>query len=110
MQIPKYVQELMERSSYEYVSCRRDPNYAAGYTIRIEKRTVQTQVKTFKAEVEQLCKWANRVARTETAHILSMPAITRYNRQFAVVTIFDPVMKHIEQYIPQRPWRHPYDK
>ena len=85
MKIPKYVQELMERSSYEFNYCTHNPNYAAGY----------------KAEVERLCKWADSVAGTEIAHILSLPVATCYNRQFAIVTIFDPVMKHIEQYIPK---------
>ena len=101
MKIPKYVQELMERSSYEFNYCTHNPNYAAGYTIRIEKGSYRTYVTTLKAEVERLCKWADSVAGTETAHILSLPVVTRYNRQFAIVTIFDPVMKHIEQYIPK---------
>ena len=103
MQIPKYVQELMARSSYEFDYCTHDSNYAAGYTIRVEKGSHRTYATTLKAEVERLCKWANRVGGAETAHILSMPAATRYNRQLAVVTIFDPVMKHLEQYIPQHP-------
>ena len=32
--------------------------------------------------------------------ILEFPKETHYRRQYAVVTIFDPVMKYLESYIP----------
>ena len=61
MTIPKYVQELMQRSQYE--------------------------------------KWVERQAGGEMI-ILEFPKETHYRRQYAVVTIFDPVMKYLESYIP----------
>ncbi len=101
MKIPKYVQELMGRSCYEYYRCTNDPNYGVGYTIRISKRSEYGYVETLKDEVEQLVKWANRVAGVEIAYVLDVPTETHYRKQSAVVTIFDPVMQKIEQYIPR---------
>ena len=99
MTIPKYVQEILSRSKYEFDFNTNHPDYSAGYTIRIRKATPHTYAVTFKAEIERLCKWVNRVAGVETAHILYMPQKTHHCSQVAVVTIFDPVMQKIEQYI-----------
>lgn len=101
MKIPKYVQELMGRSSYEYSRCTEHENYGAGYTIRVQKRTEYALVDSLEKEVERLVAWANRVAGIEVAHVLYVPDKTHYHKQSAVVTIFDPVMQKIEQYILQ---------
>lgn len=100
MTIPKYVQELMSRSRYEYNLHRDNENYAAGYTIKIRKHSEYARIETLEKEVERLVSWANRVAGIETAHILDVPAKTHHCNQVAVVTIFDPVMQEIEKYIP----------
>ena len=102
MKIPKYVIGLMERSRYEFDFCTKHPNYGPGYTISIVKGTEYQQIDTLKQEVERLIKWANRAAGCETAYLLSIPSITHYRKQYAVVTIFDPVMQKIESYIPHR--------
>lgn len=99
MKIPKYVIDLMARSHYEYDFCTKDPNYGVGYTISIQKSTEYKQIETLRAEVERLCKWANR-AVPETAFLLYIPSETHYTKQIAIVTIFDPIMQRIEQYIP----------
>ena len=99
MIIPKYVQELMGRRRYEYDFLRSHENYSAGYTIKLRKRSAYAQIDTLRKEVERLCKWANKVAGVETAFILDMPTKTHHVNQVAVVTIFDPVMQHIEKYI-----------
>lgn len=101
MKIPKYVQELMSRSRYEYHRYTKDPNYGVGYTISIRKYNEYERVDTLKKEIERLCNWANRIAGCETAYILYMLHSTHYANQAATVTIFDPVMQKIEQYIPQ---------
>lgn len=103
MTVPRYVQDLLSRSTYVYSTSplmTENPNYAAGYTIRIEKNSEYAEAATLRNEVERLVRWANRVAGIETAHILSVPARTHHYKQGAVVTIFDPVMQKIEQYIP----------
>lgn len=101
MIIPKYVQELMGRSQYEYDRCVESENYAVGYTVAIRKSTPYSQARTLRKEVERLCKWANRTAGIEIAFVLYAPKKTHYHEQSAVVTIFDPVMKRIEQFIPE---------
>ena len=97
--IPKYVKEMMQRSRYEFDSCTKSEQYAAGYTIRVRKATAYTNISTLRAEVERLCKWANRVSGCETAFVLDMPTKTHHCQQSAVLTIFDPVMQRIEKYI-----------
>lgn len=101
MIIPVYVQELMQRARYEYDRCTESENYGVGYTVAIRKATPYARSDTLRAEVERLCKWANRAAGVECAHVLYTPKATHYCEQSAVVTIFDPVMKHIEQFMPE---------
>lgn len=104
VKIPVYVQDLMSRSRYAYDRCCNHEYYAPGYTIKIRKRSAYAKVDTLRKEVEQLVKWANRVTGVEDleiAYILDVPTKTHYCNQVAVVTIFDPVMQKIEQYIPQ---------
>lgn len=101
MKIPKYVVELMARSRYEFDRCTKSSDYGVGYTISIEKGTEYQQIDTLRTEVERLCKWANRVA-PETDFLLYVPSETHYTKQAAIVTIFDPVMQRIEQYIPSK--------
>lgn len=100
MNIPKYVIEVLSRSEYDFRHTS-NPNYGAGYTIRISKSSHYTYADTLRKEAERLVAWANRVAGCEIAYLLYAPEKTRhYAKQAAVVTIFDPVMQKIEQYIP----------
>lgn len=99
--IPKYVQELMDRSKFEFDFFKGCENYAPGYTIKIRKRSAYAQIGTLRKEVERLVMWANRTAGAEIAYILDMPTKTHHVNQVATVTIFDPVMQKIEQYIPK---------
>ena len=97
MKIPKYVQELMTRSYFALgpVHERASP----GYTLWIEKATPYTQVDTLRAECERLCAWAKR--NYADAEILSCPTETHHRPQRALVTVTDPCMKYMEQYISE---------
>lgn len=96
MKIPKFVQELMSRATWEY----DHPDGEPGYTVRIRKATPYTRAETLKAECERLVAWANRQpSGPETAYLLSCHTDTHYTSQSAIVTIFDPIMKYLEQYI-----------
>lgn len=99
MEIPKYVKEIMQRAKYEFDFKVNHPDYAVGYTIRIRKATPYTKIDTFKAEMERLKKWAKK--NNSVMVILDIPDKTHYVNQFAIVTIYDTVMKHIEQYISE---------
>lgn len=94
----------MQRSCYEFnynYYIKHKDNYAVGYTIEIEKSSAYGYVDTFRAEIDRLKKWVERQPGGELV-ILEIPKETHYRRQYAVVTIFDPVMKHIECYIPKK--------
>ena len=93
--IPKYVQEIMGRAQYEY----SHPKSSAGYTLRIWKATPQTLAETFREELEWLVRWSNRWGGEDTARIHKAPLKTHYHDQYAIVTIYNPVMMHIEKYI-----------
>lgn len=101
MKIPKYVVELMHRAEYDY----SHPRGAPGYTLKIHKATPYTRAATLSGECKKLVSWANRIApvpsewESPTAFVISAPPITRYRDQYAVVTIFDPVMRELEKYI-----------
>ena len=105
VKVPKYVQEILSRSKYEFDFYTKHEMYAPGYTIRIRKQTPYTYADTFRAEVEHFVKWANRVTGVEdleNAFVLHVPTETHPCNQIAVVTIFDPVMQKIEKFIPQK--------
>ena len=96
MKIPKYVIELMNRAKHNYTVSSN--NYAAGYTIDIGKYSNYETAGAFSKEIDRLKKWVERQAGGEMI-IISRPIQTRYSPQYATVTIFDPVMKYIEEYI-----------
>ncbi len=98
LKIPKYVKDLLGRSKFEFDFCTSNENYSAGYTIRICKRNDYQLVRYFNAEIERLVNWANRQV-DQTAYVLQLPTKTHYCEQYAVVTIFDPVMQRLEHLI-----------
>lgn len=99
MKSPKYVIDIMERSHYYFAFKKDDKRCAAGYTIAVKKATPYTQIKTFESELTRLKKWVDRQEGGE-CHIIHMPTKTHYkSTQIAIVTIFDPVMQHLERFI-----------
>lgn len=100
MMIPKYVQELMSRAKFAR-------GYGeAGYTIEITKATPYTRVETLRAEIERLERWVVRTMPEDELGVPTMiinrvPKDTHYCRQYAVVTIFDPIMQKLEKYIEE---------
>lgn len=95
MKIPQYVRDLMSRSEFALgpVHERASP----GYTIWITKATPYTKADTLYQECDRLCRWAKR--NYADAEILSFPEKTHYRAQRALVTVTDPCMKYMEQYI-----------
>lgn len=96
MNVPKYVIDLMENSTYNFDSTSED--YAVGYTINIHKKSEHTMINTHIAEVEKLKKWVERQRGGECL-IISKPTKTHFCKQYITVTIYDPVMKFLEPYI-----------
>lgn len=108
MTIPKYVKDMMCRAEYNYDN-NSNPNYCVGYTVDIKKASHYQKIDTFKKEIDRLISWAKREYKKlgdtneccEVACVLRMPTKTTYigDIQSATVTIYDPIMKIIEQYI-----------
>lgn len=99
MLIPLYVQDLMERATFAR-------GYGeAGYTIEIKKRTHYSYVSTLEAEIKRLEGWVKRMMPEDDLGVPTMvinriPKKTTYKHmQYAVVTIYDPIMKELEKYI-----------
>ena len=99
MAIPKYIQERMERSRYDYDVMKKHSDYAAGYTVAIAKRSHYAYASTLHKEVTRLICWANKLGGEGTAILLKAPDHTTHGMQYAYVTIFDPVMQKIEMYV-----------
>lgn len=98
MKIPNYVLDILSRSKYDFDFCTKNENYASGYTICITKPTERTLISTFNKEIVRFVNWTNKQI-PNTAFVLYIPNKTKYTKQFAIVTIFDPVMKKIENFI-----------
>ena len=92
IEVPKYVRELVEGFTYDYDV----KNAQAGYTIKLWKPSVYMKIDVFKAKVEKLIEWANRYYAD--ASINYVPKETHYCKQAITVTIFDLVMRRLEQY------------
>lgn len=100
--IPKYVQELMGRAEYNFTLPGKNPNASVGYTVEIKKHTHYQTADSFRGEINRLKNWVERQPGGEMI-IISCPAHTVHKTmQYATVTIFDPVMQKIEQYIPRQ--------
>lgn len=101
MKIPKYVQELMGRSEYNFTLPGKNPNAEVGYTIEIKKYSHYETANAFRNEIYRLKRWVDHQPGGEMI-VISCPSHTVHKTmQYATVTIFDPVMQKIEQYIPQ---------
>lgn len=100
MEVPKYIKEMMKRSRfyYDFDSVDNPSLCAVGYTILIPKVSIYSKVYTLKEEVERLKNWVERQSGG-TCHIVSVPEKTKYDIQYAIVTILDPVMNHLQKYI-----------
>lgn len=102
MKIPKYVIDILQRSEYDFDLCRNHLNYAVGYTLSIKKYSHYQTAETFKSEVERFVSWCNKKYHN-IACTLEVPNKTQHRQmQYAVVTVYDPMMKDIEKYIPNR--------
>ena len=99
--MPKYVKEMMSRASFCFTQSFAIP----GYTISIRKSTEYTSCQTLKQEVERLAKWVRKECNRRkldfgmTMVVNSIPESTHYCKQYAYVTIYDPIMMDLEKFI-----------
>lgn len=97
MKVPNYVINLMSRARYDYDT--KGEKCAVGYTIKIDKHSCYAYASTLQAEIEKLVAWVKR--QGGEIEIIDIPKETRIAWQPATVTIYDPVMQHLEKYIWQ---------
>lgn len=97
--VPQYIREILSRAGYEFDYLTTHPEFKQGFTLHIRKRTPYTSVRAFRREVEDFCYWADRTAHAPVSRIVHIPDTMRPCDQFAYVTILDPVMLQIEDYI-----------
>ena len=106
--IPNYIKDILSRSQFAMDSGRFMVGDDPGYTILVHKRTAKTMVYTLQAECERLEKWARRTwpdldwENLPAVRIRRVPPRTHNYDQFARVDIYDPVMKRIEELIPEK--------
>lgn len=102
MIIPKYVEELMSRSAFVI------GGYDPGYTIAIEKKSDYSYVSTLMKEIKRLRNWVYKSGKypedfdAPPIVINKIPKQTFHHKQYAVVTIYDPLMKYLENYINRK--------
>ena len=103
IKIPKYIIEILERAQFAY-----GKDSIPGYTIKIEKKTPYAYATTLRDEAKKLVEWANREYKrisndeTEIATLNEYEWKTSYkHKQYATVTIYDPIMRKIEKYIKE---------
>ena len=96
MKVPNYIQILLSGARWELSFCRKSPDFAPGYTISIRKRSDYQTAKRFAEEINRLQKWVNRQPGGH-CEILSVPKETHHCRQYAIVTIYDPIMLQLEK-------------
>lgn len=96
MTVPRYVQEILSRCTW-WLGEGSEP----GYTIAIHKKSPYSYASTLRTDAGRLCSWADRNTPEglDTACVVSCPKGTHYEDQWAVVTIYDPVMRQIERFI-----------
>ena len=110
--VPKYIRDILARSEWAVEAGRLPEGGDPGYTILIHKRTAYARAKTLDGETRLLRSWAERLMRRlfpgydpaaqPKTVIHQCPTETHYWDQWATVTIWDPVMKYIEEYIPTK--------
>ena len=93
METPNYIKSSLQGAKFYF-----GKDCVAGYSIEIHKRTKYEYASTLLNRCNQIISWCNRQVEG-SAEMVRCPYITIYADQFAVITIYDPVMLHLEKYI-----------
>jgi hypothetical protein len=111
--IPTYVKRMLKRASFAIETSHFQKGWDPSYTIIIPKHSIYAQADTLKAEVERLQAWCIRAKygsfptlgdlKFPGVEVLHVPSETHYCKQYAVVTIYDPVMQRVEHLIGAKP-------
>lgn len=93
MNTPQYVSNALKRAEFYF-----GKDGVVGYSIKIFKHTRMEYASTLRNRCSQIITWCNKQIPC-SAEMVSCPKETHYTEQFAVITIYDPMMLHLEQFI-----------
>ena len=93
MKAPQYVTAPLKKAQYYF-----GKDGCPGYSIKIFKRTPYEYASTLRNRCDAIITWCNKQVAGSAA-LVSYPKDTHYTEQFAVITIYDPVMLHLEKHI-----------
>ena len=93
METPKYIISALRGAEFYF-----GENCVPGYSIKIRKRTKYEYATTLRSRVDRILTWCNKQVGG-SAEMISCPGCTNYTDQFAVITIYDPVMLRLEGFI-----------
>lgn len=107
MKIPKYISELLEhRSEWAIKTGSFIKGWDPSSTIIIYKRSDYCTVDTLRKETEAFVAWCNRqvpdLIEFPPAKAIMIPKHTHHSRQWSVVNVYDPILKHIEALVGQK--------
>lgn len=93
METPNYIKSALRGAKYYF-----GKDCVAGYSIEIHKRTRYEYTKTLRSRCDKIITWCNKQI-PGSSEMVSCPTMTHYTDQFAVITIYDPIMLRLEEFI-----------
>lgn len=93
MNTPQYIITPLKRAEFYF-----GKDCVPGYSIKIHKHTIYEYANTLRNRCSQIITWCNKQI-PGSAEMVCCPKETHYRDQYAVITIYDPVMLHLEQFI-----------
>ena len=93
MKAPQYITTPLKRAEFYF-----GKDGVVGYSIKIFKHTRYEYAQTLRNRCSQIITWCNKQV-PESAEMVFCPKETHNTNQFAVITIYDPLMLHLEKFI-----------
>lgn len=93
METPNYIKSALRGAKYYF-----GKDCVAGYSIKIYKHSRYEYSQTLRSRCGKIITWCNKQVEG-SAEMVFCPSCTNYSDQFAVITIYDPLMMHLEQFI-----------
>jgi hypothetical protein len=93
MKAPNYITNSLHNAEFYF-----GEDGCVGYSIKIFKHTRYENANTLRIRCAAIIGWCNNQI-PGSAEMVSYPKVTHYTQQFAVITIYDPVMLYLEKFI-----------
>lgn len=93
MKTPQYIINALANAEFYF-----GKDGCVGYSIKIFKNSRMEYAQTLQQRCKSIVSWCNR-QMDGSAEIVFCPQLTHYTDQFGIITIYDPMMLHLEKYI-----------